>query len=128
MSKLDEELDRLDKWLVSLGDIPPWNGHVLAEGAHIEADAAGRLRLVMPCDPVTPAEYSVRLEQILQLGPSWLNFSAIGLIRDRLVVSVEWQTPALGVSVTDVSINFSGPPRVVSATPDWDLQRLVRGT
>jgi len=124
MSKIEEQLQRLDAWLASQGETPSWDGHVLAERAHIETDATGTLRLVLPCDPVIPAEYSARLEQLMRLGPSWVNLSAIGLMKGRLVVSVEWQNPAVGVSVTDVAINLSGPSRVVTQTPGWNLDRL----
>jgi hypothetical protein len=128
MNKLDEELNRLDQWLASLGDVPTWNGHLLAEGAHIEFDPEHGVRLVMPSNLVSPAEYSVRFARLLSFGPSWLNLSAIGIMHDRLVVSVEWQIPQLSISATDVSINFSGPPKAVSDSPDWDLGRLSRGT
>ena len=125
MSNLEEHLQRLDAWLASNGETPLWDGHLLAERAYITG-VNGAFSLVMPCDPVSPAEYSVRLEELLNLGPGWINLSAIGLMQDRLVVSVEWQNPAAGVSVTDVAINLSGPSRVVAEIPGWDLERLSR--
>ena len=128
MSKLEEELHRLDTWLASLPETPSWDGHLLAEGAHIERDGVGGFRLVMPCDPVTPEEYSVRFEQLLRLGSGSLKISALGLTHDRLVVSVELGNPAIAISVTDLSISFSGPERVVVETAGWDLEQLTTGT
>ena len=121
MNTLNEQLHRLDTWLASLGETPVWNGHVLAEKAYINTDAEGGFSLVLPCDPVTPVQYSARLEELLELGPSWLNLNALGLLRGSLLVSVEWQNPAVGISASEVSINLSGPPKVVSETPTWDL-------
>src|SRR6478672_2423375 len=124
MSQLDEELQRLSEWLAAQGKLPSLNRHVLTEGVYIEADGTGGFCLVVPSDPSTPVESSVRLEKLLEFGPGSLSIKAVGVSQDRLVLSVDCQAPGLSVVMTDVSINFGRPSCIASDTHDSDREPL----
>jgi hypothetical protein len=112
MSNLEEELKRLSEWLASQGKLPSLSGHVLAEGARIEEDAEGGFHLVLPRE----AEYSVSPDRALQSTAVTVSIREFRIAQDRLEVSVECRVPGFSLNMTDVSINFSGPPDIASTT------------
>ena len=65
----------------------------------------------IPRRALTTAEaYASRFEALLTAGYAWINLSALGVLGEHLLVSVELPREPVGIPAGRTSVNLSGPP------------------
>jgi hypothetical protein len=109
MSALSIHLDRLFRWLPSVG--PELLSHdVRIVEVHCDTfNMENGTYHVRRDDLLTPSDYEVRFEELLRAGYPWLNMSCYGVHRGLLLVAIEVPSPRPLQPGRATSVNLSGP-------------------
>jgi hypothetical protein len=118
MSALTEHLERHQEFLRSYPGVPNWKAVLIIEAADITYGIIDKIpRKALR----TVASYEPKFEAMLGAGYSWINLSAIAVVSDELIVSIELPREAVGVPVGRTSVNHSGPRlNPTTGAPEWN--------
>jgi hypothetical protein len=113
MSRLQESIDRLSRWLRSLG-APAWSELAFVEISKSPRftypSTGGMVRIHVAKGQLQSVEsYESRFEHLLDQGYAWINLNGCGLLGTTLIVLVEVPRAAGRVPRDRVSVNVSGP-------------------
>lgn len=108
MSALSIHLDKLFRWLPSVGPEPLTHDVRIVE-VHCDAiNLEDGTYHVRRDDLLTLSDYEVRFEELLGAGYPWLNISCYGLHEGSLLVAIEVPSPRPLQPVRATSVNLSG--------------------
>jgi hypothetical protein len=119
-SDLTAQVERLEGWLRSTLDAPPWVGVAFVEGFWLEPT-----RTSLSQAAVIPLEgYTARFAELMSAGYAWINFHAAGVLGDRLLISVELP-PGGPTNAPRTSVQLSGPFEFAARRVGWRIDDLV---
>jgi hypothetical protein len=118
MTALSYHLDRLFRWLESIGLQPPSRDVRIVEINQSDYNIGDDTHHIHHDQLRKPSEYEGRFDELLAAGYSWINLSCCGVHNGLLVVTIE--LPSLDEDDEDslrpgwnTSVNLSGPRRDV---------------
>jgi len=118
MSALSYHLDRLVKWLASIGLQPPSQDVRIVEVGLNNYNLGDGTYHLQKGDLRKQVDYEVRFNELLAAGYSWINLSCYGVHHGVMIVAVE--LPAFDdrdqhplTPGCNTSVNLSGPQRDV---------------
>jgi len=122
MSALTDNLQRLIKFLETLGQMPPTlEIRVVEIDQGTEVDAQGRLRVGRSAVRA-PEAFEGRFDELIRSGRPWINMSSLGVDGGFLIVGIE---AARGGEASRTSVNYSGPSASV-LQDSWAAQSVLR--
>jgi hypothetical protein len=122
MGSLGENLEALMNFLNQIGQSPPKRQiRILEIAPGMTADERGRLRATRAA-LCTPEVYDKRFDDLLSVGLPWINMSAVGVLDEFLIVTIE--VPQRGPVAARTSVNYSGPSTAV-LNEHWDASVVL---
>lgn len=109
MNDLEQHLARLTAHLREQHVAASWSHVKIIEGP---VDHGPEIVIIPRRSLQTPGEYAPRFDALLNQGHGWINLSAVGVLEDTLLVSIELPGYRNYVARGDVSVNLSGPAMV----------------
>jgi len=107
MSALSSHLDRLFRWLPSVGPEPLTHDVRIVEPYCDAVNLEDGTYHVRRDDLLTPSDYEVRFEELLRAGYPWLNMSCYGFYEGSLLVAIEVPSPRPLRPGHSTSVNLS---------------------
>ena len=125
MPALDTHIERLLRWLEGIGLEPPSKDVLIVEVNHVrQSDGTVHVRRT---DFRDPSDYTIRFDELLEVGYPWLNMSCYGIYGGRLIVAVEVPSPRPLQPGRPTSVNLSGPSRIVLDS-EWRADSVLKIT
>ena len=123
MKNLSEALRDVRLLLGKIGFVqPPDEVWLLELPADAPTDERGRVR-VRAAELVQEGAYASRFEELLSIGPAWLNVSCYGVHEGRLIVAIELPAAPLNRGLK-TAVNVSGPTHAGRAN-GWTVDDVL---
>lgn len=138
MARLLDDLDKLLRWLESIGLQPPSQDVRVVELRTGDLNSIDGRYYIRAQELQKPLEYAKRFDELLRIGYRWLNMSCMGVHEGFLIVGIElpsdtvshwtdsgWsQKPRELYPECATSVNLSGPARIV-LDHDWNVDSVL---
>ena len=122
MARLTEVLSNLMEFLNGTGYVPASSGVKIFELGTARVEMGGKL--VVQRSKLRDAEsFEPRFDELVSRRTAWINVSCYGLFESALVVGIELPRSESS-SMSHTSINYSGPPLIVTAN-SWDAGNVL---
>jgi len=106
MSTLKGHLKKLEIFLQSNTPEYVWSDVLIGNESDLYKD--GKVIYDLNNALFTVEEFEPIFNEILNYGYSWVNLSAVGIIKNNLIVCVEKPSHSSGTKKEQVSVNYSG--------------------